>query len=266
MSADFTTLTIDRDGAVATVTMNRPDSLNAFDDALKVELLEAFKLLGRDDSVRSIILTGAGRGFSSGQDLEELKELYATGQAPDLGSVLRTRYNPLIARMRSLPKPIVAAINGVAAGAGCSLAMACDIRVASSKASFVEAFVHVGLVPDSGGTFLLPRLVGLGQAMEMCLTGRKVPAEEALRIGLVSRVVEPEALVGTTRELADMLADLPTRAIGLTKKLLNESFSRDLDEQLESEAFAQATAARTSDHLEGIQAFLKKRKPKFTGQ
>jgi 2-(1,2-epoxy-1,2-dihydrophenyl)acetyl-CoA isomerase len=188
------------------------------------------------------------------------------GHVPHLGADLHKRYNPIITRMASMEKPILAAVNGVAAGAGCSLALACDMRIAAQEASFIEVFINVGLIPDSGSTWFLPRLVGLGKAMELCTTGVKVDADEALRIGLVNRVVSGASLMDETNALAKKLASLPGRGIGLTKRLLAQSFERTLAEQLDAEAFAQETAGQTQDHFEGVTAFIEKRKPAFTGK
>ncbi|MFQ5490128.1 MAG: enoyl-CoA hydratase-related protein [Phycisphaerae bacterium] len=266
MADALATITTTIANSVCTITLNRPDSLNAFNDTMKAELLGALKQAERDASVRCIVITGAGRAFCSGQDLADLKERYAGDDPPELGRMLRQAYNPLIQKMRAVEKPIIAAVNGVAAGAGCSLALACDLRIASEKASFMEAFIHVGLIPDSGSTFFLPRLVGVGKALEMCFTGQKVSAKEALGMGLVNRVVPPEQLSEATLELAAKLAKLPTKAIGLTKRLINQSYSQDLAAQLEAEAFAQTTAAKTADHIEGVRAFLEKRPPQFGGK
>jgi 2-(1,2-epoxy-1,2-dihydrophenyl)acetyl-CoA isomerase len=213
-----------------------------------------------------VIITGAGKAFSSGQDLGELKQRYVPGYVPDLSRDLRQRYNPIIRRLCEMEKPVIAAVNGVAAGAGCSLALACDMRVASEHATFIEVFINVGLIPDSGSTWFLPRLVGYAKAMELCCTGDKVTAEEALRLGLVNRVVSAEELMPSTRELALKLAALPSKGIALTKRLLQHSFENDLNRQLEAEAYAQETAGKTADHLEGVMAFLEKRPPQFKGK
>ena len=251
---------------VCTITLNRPDVLNAFNDQLTTELHEALKAAEKDAAVRVIVITGAGRAFSSGQDLADLKTRYVPGYVPELGDDLRRRYNPIIKRIREMEKPVIAAVNGVAAGAGCSLALACDMRIASDQASFIEVFVNVGLIPDSGSTFMLPRLVGLGKAMELCCTGQKVDAAEALRLGLVNQVVPTAELNDATAKLAGKLASLPARAIALTKRLLNKSLQNDLTAQLEAETFDPETAGKTADHHEGVMAFLEKRKPVFKGQ
>ena len=261
-----TTVVVAIANGVSTITLNRPDVLNAFNDALTTELHEALKTAEKDAAVRVIVITGAGRAFSSGQDLGDLKTKYVPGHVPHLGDDLRRRYNPIIKRVREMDKPVIAAINGVAAGAGCSLALAADMRIASDQAAFIEVFINVGLIPDSGSTFMLPRLVGLGKAMELCMTGAKVDASEALRLGIVNQVVPAAELEAATAKLAGRLAGLPGRAISLTKRLLNQAANNDLEAQLEAEAYAQETAGKTADHYEGVIAFLEKRKPSFQGK
>jgi 2-(1,2-epoxy-1,2-dihydrophenyl)acetyl-CoA isomerase len=265
-ATSFETLTVDTTDGICTITFNRPKVYNALNDKLTFELQDALKAAERDGDVRVVILTGEGKAFCSGQDLADLKEKYVPGYEPHLGDDLRKRYNPVPRRLREMEKPTIAAVNGVAAGAGLSFALACDLRVASEKASFIEVFINVGLIPDSGSTWTLPRLVGLSKAMEMCMTGEKVDAQEALRIGLVNRVVPAESLMDETRALAATLAALPARGIALTKRLLNGAFERDLAGQLEAEAFAQETAGLTEDHVEGVMAFIEKRKPSFKGR
>lgn len=262
----FETIRYEMSEGVATLTLNRPDVLNAVTEQMLIELGDAFRQADRDATVRAVILTGAGRGFCAGQDLQAIKDGYAGGGAiPSFGDMLRKRYNPVILRMRNLEKPILAAVNGVAAGAGCSLALACDLLIASEKASFIEVFVRVGLVPDSGSLFFLPRLVGFAKAMELCLSGEPVSAEDAARIGLVNRVVPPDALATTARDWARRLSKGPGRAVGLIKRGLNRSLASDLETMLEVEAQLQEIAGRTQDHREGVLAFLEKRPPKFQG-
>jgi 2-(1,2-epoxy-1,2-dihydrophenyl)acetyl-CoA isomerase len=265
--ATYEALQVDTAEAVCTITLNRPDSLNSINDAMTSELAKVLRQLQRDDAVRCVVLTGAGRAFCSGQDLGDLKKRYADSQyTPQLGEDLKHRYNPVIFGLRDLEKPVIAAVNGVAAGAGCSLALACDLRIASDKATFIEVFVNVGLIPDSGSTFFLPRLVSLCKAMEMCFTGERVGAADAMALGLVNKVVPADELMSATRELAQRLAKMPTKAIALTKRLLYRSLSSDLDAMLEAEAFAQQTAALTADHREGVMAFFEKRSPNFQGK
>ena len=260
------TILIGNDGTVQTITLNRPNSLNAFNDLMLKELTKAVRAAEKDPAVRCLVITGAGRGFSSGQDLAEGRERYNSDQPLELGSHLRAMYNPLILKIRTLEKPVIASVNGVAAGAGCSLALACDIRIAAESASFIEAFIKVGLVPDSGSTFMLPRLIGVSRAMEMAFTGRKIKTDEALRIGLVNQVVPDDQLAQETAALARKLADLPTRAIGLTKRAINAAWRADLETQLDYEAMLQTTAGQTQDHREGVTAFLEKRRPTFQGK
>ncbi len=256
---------IENEGAVRTLRLNRPDVLNAFSDDLLERLGKEAKTAARDDSVRCVIITGAGRAFCAGQDLDSVKERMNDPEPTPLGAHLQKRYNPLIATLRTMEKPVIAGVNGVAAGAGCSLALACDIRVAAESASFIQSFIKVGLVPDSGATMLLPRLIGMGRAMEMTCTGRKVDAAEALEWGLVNQVVPDNELQAATTKLADKLANLPTRGIGLTKRAFNRGWTADLDDQLAYEAMLQTTASQTEDHIEGVTAFLEKRPPKFKG-
>ena len=259
---DYETILYNLEEGALTISLNRPDVLNAFNRKMTDELQDAFKKAERDNEVRCIVLTGAGRAFSSGEDLKAR----SSESDADFGSTLRQRYNPLVSKMRNIEKPVLGSINGVAAGAGCSIALACDMRIASEKARFIEVFVRVGLVPDSGSSFFLPRLVGMGKALEMAFLGDEVGAEEALRIGLVNRVVSAEELESATRELALRLAKSPTKAIGLAKRAINRALTMDLEQILDYEVYGQETAGASDDHKEGIAAFLEKRTPNFTGR
>ena len=258
----YETVLVEDAHTVRTITLHRPEALNAFNATLHHELADALKAAERDRAVRCLVITGAGRAFCAGQDL---KELLAENQL-SLGDVLPQRYHPLILRLRTMEKPIIAAVNGVAAGAGCSLALACDLRVASDKASFVAAFIRIGLITDSGSTFFMPRLLGLGKALELAFTGDALEAGAAQSLGMVSRVVPGEELMATTMELAQRLAQAPTRAIGLTKRAMNRALSMDLEAALAYETDMQELAGRTHDHKEGVQAFIEKRPPQFRGE
>ena len=247
---------------VATITLDRADALNALTVPLKEELLAALARVGADPAIGAVVLTGAGRAFCAGQDLRERLE---PGAAP-LEIEIRERYNPIILAMRRLEKPIVGAINGIAAGAGASLAFACDVRIAAEGASFLLAFARVGLVPDSGATWLLPRLVGAAKAAELALTGEALSAADAERLGLVARVVPAESVVTEAQAMAARLGSMAPRAVALTKRALESSWTASLEEQLELEAELQGIAGATTDHAEGIAAFMEKRPPRFTGE
>jgi 2-(1,2-epoxy-1,2-dihydrophenyl)acetyl-CoA isomerase len=255
------TVRVDVADAIATITLDRPDALNALTSPMLADLLAAFRRIARDRAVRAVVLTGAGRAFCAGQDLKER----LAPDAPPLAVVVRERYNPIIAAMRALDQPIVGAINGVAAGAGASLAFACDVRLAAETASFALAFGRIGLVPDSGATWFLPRLVGPGKAAELALTGATLTAGEAERFGLVARVVPAETLAAEARDVATKLAALAPVALAQTKRALERSWSLDLEEALEEEAWRQGIAGATEDHAEGIAAFVEKRPPAFKG-
>ena len=248
------------DGGVLTITLNRPDVLNALNEAMHEHLARAVKE-ARAETIRAVVLTGAGRGFCVGQDLHEFRE--HSGQTDEH---LRSRYHPTIIALRSLEKPVIAAVNGPAAGAGLSLACACDLRIASDHATFVPAFITIGLVPDSGASFFVTRLVGYARAFEWLTSGRTLTAAEAHAWGLVSEVVEHDRVRDRAAELAATLAAMPTRGIGMTKRLLDHAATAALAEQLEREAQLQAAATTTADFAEGVAAFLEKREPRFTGR
>ncbi len=248
-----------REGAVLTITLNRPEKLNAFDAAMH-QLLAAALKEARSPDVRAVVLTGAGRGFCVGQDLAELRD----GER-DVAGLLRERWNRHVLGLRALEKPVLAALNGAAAGAGLSLACACDVRLAADTAVLLPAFVNVALVPDTGGSWLVPRLVGYARAFEWMCSGRRLSAPEAFEWGLLAEIVEPERLLARAQERAAELAALPTRGIAMTKRLFEGAFTARLEEQLELEAQLQAAATRTDDFAEGIAAFLEKREPRFSG-
>jgi 2-(1,2-epoxy-1,2-dihydrophenyl)acetyl-CoA isomerase len=249
-----------REGGVLTITLNRPDVLNAFNADLHRALAAALRD-ARGEDVRAVVITGAGRGFCVGQDLTEFREA-----AGDIAGRLRASYHPNILAIRALEKPVMAAVNGPAAGAGLSLACACDVRLASDQATFVPAFINIGLVPDSGSTYLVRRLLGTARAFEWMTSGRRLTAAEAHAWGLVSEVVEADRLQARAAELAGELAALPTRGIALTKRLFDHAEHTTLEEQLELEAQLQAAATRTHDFAEGVAAFLEKRAPRFEGR
>jgi len=248
-----------RDGAVLTITLNRPDVLNAFNADMHRALATALKE-ARSSDVRAVVVTGAGRGFCVGQDLTEFRE--APG---DIGSRLRGNYHPNILALRALEKPVLAAVNGPAAGAGLSFACACDLRIAADDATFVPAFINIGLVPDSGGTYFVRRLLGTARAFEWLTSGRRLTAAEAHAWGLVSEVVESAGLAARAAELAAELAAMPTRGIAMTKRLLDHAEDTTLEQQLELEAQLQTAATQTDDFREGVAAFLEKREPRFKG-
>jgi 2-(1,2-epoxy-1,2-dihydrophenyl)acetyl-CoA isomerase len=259
------TILLELAGGVATITLNRPDKLNAFNGAMHGELATALDRIEADVAVRALLLTGAGRAFCAGQDLGD--RVMGEGDAPpDLGDTLDRLYNPLVRRLRRLERPVVAAVNGVAAGAGANLALACDLVLAARSARFIQAFCKLGLVPDSGGTYVLPRLVGPARAMALALLGEPVPAEQAAAWGLIWRVVDDDRLQGEATALARQLATQPTRGLGLIKRALNASAANTLDEQLDLERDLQREAGRTEDYREGVRAFLEKRPAVFRGR
>jgi len=257
------TILVHDQAGVRTITLNRPDDLNAIDDRVTSELQAELKNVARDRAVRCLVLTGAGRAFSSGQDL---KSVAGREGAFDFTEALRRRYHPVINGLRSLTIPTLASINGVAAGAGWSLALACDLRIASKQAKFVSAFSRIGLVPDSGMTWFLPRLVGLSRALEIAWMSDPIPADTALQWGLVNRLAEPEQLAAATAEWAGSLARSATKGLVLTKRAMLAGLAHELEAQLETEALLQGVAGKTKDYAEGVKAFIEKRPAEFKGE
>ena len=243
------------------ITLNRPDKLNSFIRPMAKELQLAFEQAEDHEDIRCVILTGAGRAFCAGQDLSEVLER----NGEPLGNTVRHSYNPIILAIRELEKPVICAVNGTAAGAGANIALACDFVLAAESTVFVQSFSKIGLIPDSGGTFFLPRLVGLSRATSMAMLGEKVTSQEALDLGMIYKRFPDDQLLNEARQLAKRLAKLPTRGLGLIKQGLNESLGNDLRTQLKLEADLQTEAGKTRDYIEGVQAFVEKRKPKFTG-
>lgn len=261
----YTHIIFETEQGVARITLNRPEVLNSFNRAMARELSDALGVVADEPSLRTVLLTGAGRGFCAGQDLAEASPR-PDGSLPDLGDFVREGYNPIIRAIRTLEKPVVCAVNGVAAGAGANLALACDIVLASSEASFIQSFAKIGVIPDSGGTFILPRIVGLQRASALTMLAEKVSAEQALAWGMIYRVVEAPGLAEAAWSTAAHLATQPTRGLGLIKRAFNKSLGIDLDEQLEYEEALQREAGGTADYAEGVRAFLEKRKPRFEGR
>lgn len=258
----FNTILLDIKEGVGAITLNRPDVYNAFNDEMSFELQDALKEVEKNKEVRAVVLTGAGKAFCSGQDL---KAAAAAGNRSFKES-LDKRYNPIIRSMRNMPKPIIGRLNGVAAGAGCSLALACDVILAAESVTLIEVFINVGLVPDSGSSFFLPRVVGQARAFEFSTMGTKISATDALQMGMINRVVKAEELDNEVKKLTDYYASAPTKAIGLIKKMLNMSFNSDLESMLEYESYCQEIAGNSFDNKEGVTAFIEKRKPMFKGE
>ncbi|WP_116812601.1 2-(1,2-epoxy-1,2-dihydrophenyl)acetyl-CoA isomerase PaaG [Steroidobacter cummioxidans] len=260
----YQTILFEVSGGVARLTLNRPDRLNSFNVAMHGEVRDALSQLANSDA-RVLVLTGAGRGFCAGQDLGD-RAVAPGGQGVDLGDSIENYYKPLVLALRNLPMPVIGAINGVAAGAGANIALACDLVIAAKSASFVQAFSKLGLVPDSGGTWFLPRLLGNARAMGLALLGDKLPAEQAAQWGLIWRCVEDAELQSTVDQLATQLAAAPTRGLARTKQAIYESWSHSLEQQLDQERDFQRELGRSQDYAEGVAAFTEKRTPKFTGR
>jgi 2-(1,2-epoxy-1,2-dihydrophenyl)acetyl-CoA isomerase len=262
---DETPILVESKPGYRVVTLNRPSRLNSFNEAMHIALRTALAEAEADQSCRAVLLTGAGRGFCAGQDLSDRVMGEGSGP-PDLGRTIETYYSPLVKQLRALPMPVVCAVNGVAAGAGANIALACDIVLAGRSASFLEAFARIGLVPDAGGTFFLPRLVGEARARAMAFLAEPVPAETAASWGLIWKCVDDEVLMGEAHTLCTRFAEGATQGLALTKLALNASSTNTLDAQLDLERDLQRQAGRTQDYAEGVRAFMDKRKPKFRGR
>jgi 2-(1,2-epoxy-1,2-dihydrophenyl)acetyl-CoA isomerase len=256
-------ITISTENNVRIITLNRPDVFNSFNRQMSLELQQQLDHAAADEGIRCIVLTGAGKAFCAGQDL---KEVTTPELNPGFRAILEEHYNPIIQRIRTIEKPILAAVNGVAAGAGANIALACDIVLAVESAAFIQAFSKIGLVPDSGGTFFLPRLIGFQRAMALCMLGDKVSATDAQQMGMIYKVYPADVFSVEVTKMAETLAQMPTKALGLTKRLMNKSLTHDLNEQLQMEGVLQIEAAQTNDYAEGVTAFVEKRKPLFTGR
>ena len=260
----FENIKFDVDQGVATLSFNRPDTLNSFTVAMHEEVQQAMKMVRSNPQIRCLLLTGEGRGFCAGQDLND-RAVKVTDKRPDLGESVEKYYNPLIRSIMNLDKPVVCAVNGIAAGAGASIALACDIVLAAKSAAFAQVFCKIGLVPDSGGTFNLPRAAGLPRAKGLAMLGDKLSAEKAEQWGLIWQVIDDDELLPEAQKLAQHLATQPTRGLATTKQLLNQSFNTTMDEQMECEKQAMRTLGQSDDYQEGVAAFMEKRKPNFTG-
>lgn len=261
----FTTILFDIADGIATLTLNRPDSLNSFNTVMHGEVRAAFDQIEANHGVRVVVITGSGRGFCAGQDLSD-RAVKPGGDRVDLGASIENYYNPLIRRIRALPIPVLCGVNGVAAGAGANIALACDIVIAAESASFIQPFCNIGLIPDSGGTFTLPRLVGTARAAGLAMLGDKLPAAKAAEWGLIWQVVPDEDLGTSVQALAARLATAPTKGLATIKKALSASLSNTMDEQLDLERDLQREMGYTDDYQEGVAAFLEKRKPAFKGK
>jgi 2-(1,2-epoxy-1,2-dihydrophenyl)acetyl-CoA isomerase len=255
------TLIIKSENGVFTISLNRPEVFNSFNKEMAIELQEILDNARIDNSIRAIVLTGEGKAFCAGQDLVEATD----PNGPELQSIVRDHYNPIIEKIRTIEKPVIAAVNGVAAGAGANIALACDIVLAKESASFIQAFSKIGLIPDSGGTFMLPRLIGMQKALALMITGDKVMANEAEKMNMIYKAIPDDNFEEEVNKLALSLAHMPTKGIGLTKRAINESWNNSFEQQLKLEEELQTIAGKTEDFKEGVSAFLEKRKPQFKG-
>ena len=250
------------ENGVCVLKLNRPEVFNSFNRAMAMELQKQLDECEFNDEVRAIVITGEGKAFCAGQDLGEAVD----PEGPELRTIVKEHYNPIILRIRNIEKPIIAAVNGVAAGAGANIALACDLTIAKKSASFIQAFSKIGLIPDSGGTFFLPRIIGFQKALGLMMTGEKVSADQAEQMNMIYKVVEDDAFDDAYKTLAESLASMPTRGLGLTKKAVNESWTNNLSRQLDLEEELQTESGETYDFREGVNAFLEKRKPNFIGK
>ena len=248
--------------AIGKTTLNRPEKYNSFVREMALALQNILNDCANDDSIRCILITGSGKAFCAGQDLKEATD----PEGPEIEQIVREHYNPIIRKIREIEKPVIAAVNGIAAGAGANVALACDIVVAGKSANFIQAFSKIGLIPDSGGTYFLPRLIGLPKATALMMTGESLSAEKAEKMGMIYAVYEDAEFESKSLQLAKSISEMPTKGLGYTKRLLTHSLNNSLDEQLDLEAETQALSAKSEDHKEGVQAFLEKRPPVFTGK
>lgn len=255
-------LIVNLNNGICELKLNRPEVFNSFNKTMAIQLQDALDQAEKNEDVRVIVITGEGKAFCAGQDLAEATD----PNGPELRSIVKDHYNPIIERIRNIEKPVIAAVNGVAAGAGANIALACDITIAKKSASFIQAFSKIGLIPDSGGTFFLPRIIGTQKALALMMTGDKVTAEEAEKMNMIYKAVEDEAFIDEVQKFTTTMAQMPTKGLGLTKKAVNASFTNNLSQQLKVEEELQTQAGQTYDFKEGVNAFLEKRKPEFKGK